>query len=51
MSKLELGDALTRASGYSHAVVSFVDPDGYRAHILAKKKDYEDELAKERKAP
>ncbi len=29
MSKLDLADAVTRARTYSHAVVSFVDPDGY----------------------
>ncbi|MGZ4801054.1 MAG: UbiA family prenyltransferase [Acidimicrobiia bacterium] len=33
MSKLELTDALTRASGYSHAVVSFVDADGYPTSV------------------
>jgi 1,4-dihydroxy-2-naphthoate polyprenyltransferase len=33
MSKLDLTDALTRAEGYSHAVVSFVTADGYPTSV------------------
>jgi 1,4-dihydroxy-2-naphthoate octaprenyltransferase len=35
MAKLELTDALTRADTYSHAVVSFVDADGYPNSVAA----------------
>ena len=35
MAKLELADALTRADTYSHAVVSFVDADGYPTSVAA----------------
>jgi 1,4-dihydroxy-2-naphthoate octaprenyltransferase len=35
MAKLELADAITRAGTYSHAVVSFVDADGYPTSVAA----------------
>jgi 1,4-dihydroxy-2-naphthoate octaprenyltransferase len=35
MAKLELPTALRRAEGYSHAIVSFVDADGYPVSVAA----------------
>jgi 1,4-dihydroxy-2-naphthoate octaprenyltransferase len=33
MAKIGVADALTRATGYSHAVVSYVDADGYPTSV------------------